>query len=295
MLPDTSALRVLKPLALAGWMALAGGVGACAVLSGLDGYEIGAESSASGGGGSGAGGGGFLPTVGASGGGTGGQEPAGGTGGAGGGGIVDPDVGCDPVDPTLLACFSFDDDDAADASSFHRAVDESNLAYENGIDGRAARMNASSYIRLGASADWNVSAFTVEMWFRIEDTPNDGARSGLFDSDGRMGMWIRDEAAHVSCAGQGTELSGGDVPLGTWTHLACVHDGVQMLLYRNGVLLDARDTTVLTPSNGTVAIGGNAPSGDPFLGLLDGVRVYNVARTDAQICADAGRTDCPAP
>ena len=77
----------------------------------------------------------------------------------------------------------------------------------------------------------------------------------------------------------------------TWTHLATTYDGSAMKLYINGVLVGTRATsgTILTTTN-PLRIGGNAPWGEYFSGLIDEVRIYNRALTPAEI-----QTDMAAP
>lgn len=43
---------------------------------------------------------------------------------------------------------------------------------------------------------------------------------------------------------------------------------------------------------GTV-IAGNSPSGEQLIGTIDQMRMWNVARTAAQICTAAGLATCP--
>ena len=78
------------------------------------------------------------------------------------------------------------------------------------------------------------------------------------------------------------------LPIGAWTHIATTYDGANQRLYINGVLVATKaQTGTLAVSNGALRIGGNAAfAGEFFDGLIDEVRVYNKARTQAQIQAD---------
>ena len=72
----------------------------------------------------------------------------------------------------------------------------------------------------------------------------------------------------------------GALTVGTWTHVAYTHDGQRRVTAPGAALETGNDT-------GT-SIGGNSPSGDPFVGRIDELRIWNRARTAAEVCAAAG-------
>jgi glucose/arabinose dehydrogenase/chitodextrinase len=73
----------------------------------------------------------------------------------------------------------------------------------------------------------------------------------------------------------------------TWTHLAATYDGATLKLYVNGVLVASTvQTGALTPSTNPLSIGGDPIYGQYFAGLIDEVRVYNTALTQAQVQTD---------
>jgi hypothetical protein len=78
------------------------------------------------------------------------------------------------------------------------------------------------------------------------------------------------------------------LPLNTWTHLATTYDGANQRLYVNGVLVRTSPMVGnIAVANGNIRIGGNQSfTGEFFQGLIDEVRIYNRARTAAQIQAD---------
>jgi hypothetical protein len=79
------------------------------------------------------------------------------------------------------------------------------------------------------------------------------------------------------------------IPAGVWTHVAGVWDGVACKVYMNGVL-DGTLPTTRNPKAGNtpLKIGERGNGGTPFNGLIDEVRVWNVARTSAQLSAGKG-------
>jgi len=73
----------------------------------------------------------------------------------------------------------------------------------------------------------------------------------------------------------------------TWTHLAATYDGATLKLYVNGVLVASTPQTgALSPSTNPLSIGGDPIYGQYFTGLIDEVRVYNTALTQAQVQTD---------
>ncbi|HEY9423045.1 MAG TPA: LamG domain-containing protein, partial [Thermoanaerobaculia bacterium] len=79
---------------------------------------------------------------------------------------------------------------------------------------------------------------------------------------------------------------GGDLPPGTWTHIAVVFNGTQRLHYINGELAASwAEAGPLTTSNDPVRIGGDVNWSPQPNGAIDEVRLWNVARTQAQIRA----------
>jgi chitodextrinase len=73
----------------------------------------------------------------------------------------------------------------------------------------------------------------------------------------------------------------------TWTHLAMTYDGTTLKIYVNGALVTSTTQTgTITTSTNALQIGGDTTYGQYFKGLIDEVRVYNIALTQAQIQTD---------
>jgi hypothetical protein len=138
------------------------------------------------------------------------------------------------------------------------------------------------------SANYDLANGSVEFWvspFSLSATPgtvvaNQGAGGTRY-------------AFQVSATQVGIDNGGGfngisySLPLGTWTHLAFVNDGVQTTVYVNGIAQSAKipggfGTATLQP----LAIGISKTSGadtNPFMGGVDEVRVWNEQRSPANI------------
>jgi hypothetical protein len=91
----------------------------------------------------------------------------------------------------------------------------------------------------------------------------------------------------------------GLITAAQWAHIACTYDGDASALYVNGVV------AVSASGGGTLGTAGNTgmslaadnnPTGTDrasMIGLIDNLRLMKVARTAAEICADAGKSSCP--
>jgi hypothetical protein len=75
-------------------------------------------------------------------------------------------------------------------------------------------------------------------------------------------------------------------PVGSWTHLALTYDGSLLRLYVNGVqVASGNGSGAIQSTSNPLWIGGNQ-YGENFQGLIDDVRVYNRALTQAEIQTD---------
>jgi Concanavalin A-like lectin/glucanases superfamily/Bacterial Ig-like domain len=83
----------------------------------------------------------------------------------------------------------------------------------------------------------------------------------------------------------------------TWTFLSETYNGATLALYVNGVQVSsiAETGNILTSTN-ALQIGGDSTFGQYFNGLIDNVRIYNTALTQAQIQTDmTTAVSSPAP
>jgi len=192
---------------------------------------------------------------------------------------------CKPA-PSLIACFPFEGAANDEAPSGPQPSAVQNVSYGPGPDGLAVQVDGSSVITLPSAAVWNVSQVTIEMWFRLTQVPAAGQRMGLFDSDGRYGVFVYDDGVH--CVLPDT-VSIGLVPVNEWTHIACVHDGTSVIAYKNGDPVSSLPaTSPPTQSQLAAAIGANSPSGDHLVGAIDSLRVWSMARSAGDIKKAAG-------
>ena len=88
--------------------------------------------------------------------------------------------------------------------------------------------------------------------------------------------------------GSDTVLDGtGALPAKTWSYLAATYDGTTTRLYVNGVQVASQaQTGAIATSTNLLQIGGDSFYGQFFKGIIDEVRIYDVALTAAQIQTD---------
>jgi glucose/arabinose dehydrogenase/chitodextrinase len=76
-------------------------------------------------------------------------------------------------------------------------------------------------------------------------------------------------------------------PVNAWTNVALSYDGATLRLFINGTQVSSRAASgAIQTTNSPLWIGGNSPYGEYFQGLIDEVRVYNRALTQAEITSD---------
>jgi hypothetical protein len=112
----------------------------------------------------------------------------------------------------------------------------------------------------------------------------------LYAQDGGVVNGGVNAPSGVVRAGAADEVVQGVSPvaLNVWTHLATTYDGTTQRIYVNGALVASRPLTgAIAVGNGALRIGGNNSwAGEFFSGLIDEVRVYNRALTNAEITTD---------
>ena len=99
---------------------------------------------------------------------------------------------------------------------------------------------------------------------------------------------------HAGFVGRGDSTARRPWPTNTWTFLTETYNGSALDLYVNGTLVSslAQTGNILTSTN-PLQIGGDSIYGQYFQGMIDEVRVYNVALTAVQIQSDMNTPIAP--
>ncbi len=161
--------------------------------------------------------------------------------------------------------------------------------------GKALSFNGtSSWITVADSATLDLTTgMTIEAW--VNPVTLTGWREVILKEAGNVlayGLYAHNNAPHpaatIQVGGLDREASGtAALPLNTWSHLAATYDGATLRLYVNATQVQTLAVAgSLLTSTGVLRIGGNAIWGEYFSGLIDEVRVHNVALTQTQIQTD---------
>lgn len=187
----------------------------------------------------------------------------------------------------LALCFPFEGA-ATDGSPNALVPKIANISFVAGKDGLAASFGAGSQMTFepNSAFDLPADAATIEAWIKRQST---GADAVVFDDDGRFSLTI-DAGGKVLCKSSGGAVTGQTaIAADDWAHVACVIDQGAIKAYVNGKE-DGAGTGSISPNPElAAAIGQNSPDGEPFLGLIDSFRVLSVARTGAELAADAAK------
>lgn len=156
-----------------------------------------------------------------------------------------------------------------------------NALHFDGTNDNVSTGNGSSFATIS-------TALSLELWVRPED--NTGAHY-LFDketasSSGGIALYTLNGIPTFDLKTSAwTSLSATDaLPLNTWSHIAAVYTGTEMLLYVNGrVVGSTAKTGNIAPIAANGLIGKKYNNTGYFSGMLDECRIWNIARSTNQI------------
>jgi hypothetical protein len=197
---------------------------------------------------------------------------------------------CDATnEPTLVGCWEFENT-LADASGDGNDGAGTNVSFAAGKVGMGAVLAANSHIALTETASLAPPNITIEGWINPTALPGAGTRFGVMDNDGTYGVFLQNGG--MLCTLNGALQVTVAITPGVFTHVACTTDGTTVRAYVGGT--EVGTLAALGPLAGldgsTIALAGNAPSADTLVGMIDQMRVWNVARAADDICRAAGRT-----
>jgi hypothetical protein len=203
---------------------------------------------------------------------------------------------CDPADPHLMACYELEGD-TKDSSAHHLDATMASVTFPPGKVGKAMQFEVNSVADVPDSQVFDVQALTIEAWIWPSQLPSNGNRAGILDMNGQYGFFIF-PGGNLSCTtGVALPTAVAGITIDRWTHVACTYDGSAATIYVDGIALSAAAGGATLNTGGATGISlasDNPPgAGSHLIGLIDQVRMMNVARTAAEICADAGKSSCP--
>ena len=210
--------------------------------------------------------------------------------------VSDPSFGTVNIDFTTGAITYTHDSSATTTDTFTYTVKDN----QGAVSGEGATVTISITqdpvascgrgIEFDGANDWinipNLSLandFTVEGWVKL--APGIDNRDALFGQEGR-GPDINFYAGKVRLFAAGDKVTANTALLpNTWEHIAITRSGTNLVLYINGVQ-DATGTW-----NGTLSLKAIGRGNRGYLkGELDEIRVWDIARTEAEISSSYDTT-----
>ena len=211
-----------------------------------------------------------------------------------------------PATAGLVAAFSFDEGSGttvADQSGNGNNGTVANTTWaSSGKYGKALSFNGtSSRVTVPNSASLQLTTgMTLEAW--VNPTTVSSAWRDVIEK-GNDNYYLMGTTDHSGFpAGGGTFASTNANAFGTaalatnaWSYLASSYDGANLRLYLNGTLVTTvARTGAITTSTNALTIGSDPFWGQYFNGMIDDLRIYNTALTQAQIQTDMTTPVAPA-
>ncbi|HNC69960.1 MAG TPA: LamG domain-containing protein, partial [Pseudomonadales bacterium] len=160
---------------------------------------------------------------------------------------------------------------------------ETNRALRFVGNGAAVRVSDSASLRMS-------SALTIEAWIRPTAAGTGGAGTIVAKEGEYLLARFADGTIRWAFANTDpgwTYVNTGFVaPLDTWTHIAVVYDNGAVRTYANGTLVHSHDGAgVIGDVSGynELRIGNREGTDQSFVGLIDEVRVWNIARSEEEV------------
>ncbi len=193
----------------------------------------------------------------------------------------------------LVAAFGFDEGSGStvsDASGSGNNGSVANTAWVAGKYGQALSFNGtSSRVTVPDSASLHLSsAMTLEAWVNPA-TVTAAWRDVIYKGNDNYYLEGTSDPSAVPGAGGtfGTAYGSATLPANAWSFLAVTYDRTTVRLYVNGQLAGSLAATgAIATSTNPLSIGSDSLYGQYFQGLIDEVRVYNTALTQAQMQTD---------
>jgi len=214
-----------------------------------------------------------------------------------------------PDAANLVAYYPLDGD-ASDAAGAHDGTISGTPDFVAGFDGQAidiaSNAGVAQYVTVPYAEDFALNSFTVAAWINVKDLDEPRSILGTrFNSDNTFDVKVEATRVHGDI-GDGTAwlntsldidaAHGGVVSLNDWHHIAYAIDAATGTadLYLDGVLaatVTFTGTPLLMDSDQELRIG-NCSGTEYMNGMIDEVRIYNRALSEAEV---AGLTGRPGP
>jgi len=209
-----------------------------------------------------------------------------------------------PAATNLLAHYAFEGD-ASDSTGIYPATVTGAPTYVEGKVGQAIKLDGARDL-LTAAGNFDLPAYTVAMWFRVDGGTAERDLFSSYNDAGGHGILLEMRAngalrfLHRSPMGTGggseiysNNFGAGRLDDGAWYHAAIVKSADTMYLYVNGELVGTKaDATRFDQVLPRITLGVLKHDGTSrlFPGAIDDVYVYDRVLSQEEIASLAGRT-----
>lgn len=195
---------------------------------------------------------------------------------------------CDRSDDDLVLCLPFDGDLASGAAPTLGSTTNPGHAFVPGQSGQALNPQRGFDLKIAHDITWAELApptpVTVEAWVKRDERAIGPGKSCVLVKAGEFELCLHGDGK-VRCGKDGASAE-PPLPIGAWSHVACVFGDVNVRTYVNGALANTKDQARAPTTNEVrIATGG----GEGFPGAIDTLRVWKRALSQDEITASAAR------
>ncbi|MFA6468910.1 MAG: LamG-like jellyroll fold domain-containing protein [Bacteroidota bacterium] len=180
----------------------------------------------------------------------------------------------------------------------HNAANHNDTVNVSATNSFSTQANAGNMLTLNGSNQYvnagivttAVNNITMEAW--VYWNGQSGTRSIIYHGNtgaSGYGIYLYNNAVPaqsltILCGGKGWVTSSTQLPTNSWHHVAAVRDNGTWKMYLDGVEISLTNTAVIPNAPaGELSIASGTFGGEYFSGKLDEIRLWTVARTQAQI------------
>lgn len=134
------------------------------------------------------------------------------------------------------------------------------------------------YLSTPSNAAFGIDSgdFTIECWVYLNSYTSGATTDIVYGSNNLQNFHIGGTTNSPGKLGYynggGVSSSTGDVPLNTWTHIACTRSGTTVRLFRNGAVVGTNTMSTTSPGAISLTIGGNT-TGAYLNGYISNLRI----------------------